>query len=111
MTIDLNIVEKPKRGRPRKYATPEEAKSAKTAKSVESNKRRKAAVKVGGDLNGVAHPTPLAPQDARVGIPHSGAHIRPMAPQDSQVGKGLATTPQGDKIYPLTLNHILRMFS
>ena len=41
--IQIKIEEKPKkRGRPKKYTTLEEAKKAKSAKTMESNKRKKA---------------------------------------------------------------------
>ena len=40
--ISMEITEKKARGRPKKYATDEERKKAKTAKTIESNKRKKA---------------------------------------------------------------------
>jgi len=40
--ISMTIAEKKPRGRPKKYATDEERKKAKTAKTIESNKRKKA---------------------------------------------------------------------
>jgi len=40
--ISMEIAEKKPRGRPKKYATDEERKKAKTAKTIESNKRKKA---------------------------------------------------------------------
>lgn len=40
--ISMEIKEIAKRGRPKKYATPEEAKKAKSMKTMESNKRKKA---------------------------------------------------------------------
>ena len=50
--IQIKIEEKPKkRGRPKKYPTLEEAKKAKSAKTMESNKRKKAE-KIEAELEG-----------------------------------------------------------
>jgi len=43
--VSMTITEKKKRGRPRKYSSPEEAKKAKTTKTIESNARKTKAKK------------------------------------------------------------------
>jgi len=77
---------KSKRGRPKKYATPEEAKVAKTVASVASNKRQKA-------------------------IKLEGAGVSAKNLSHGVTGEGLVVTPQGDKIYPLTIGQIVKMLN
>jgi hypothetical protein len=135
--IQMVIKEKVARGRPKKYATEEEAKAAKSAKSIESNKRRAAQAKQekmeGGKLaenqfdieqrNPLikkarkARETAARATEAADGAADGAAAGQtvlaiqnpaniPFFPFPQMGGNGLAVTPSGGRIYPLTMGHI-----
>ena len=70
------------RGRPKKYADPEEAKKAKTTKTVESNARKRKEKK----------------------------EMTLMGKEDKMSASGLLVPPVSDLIYPLSHNDIIKMF-
>jgi hypothetical protein len=100
--IKMTIKEKGKVGRPKKYATAEEAKKAKTEKSVESNKRR---------AKEKAETAQMAKEDKPAeGKGLVATHHSTFVPKEFVVkARGLATTPSGSKIYPLTLGQVAKL--
>jgi len=87
--ITMSVEElKSKRGRPKKYATPEEAKVAKTIASVASNKRQKAIKQT---------------------VTGEGVSAKNLS--HGVTGEGLIVTPQGDKIYPLTIGQVVKLLN
>jgi hypothetical protein len=111
--ISMEIKEIAKRGRPKKYATPEEAKKAKSMKTMESNKRKKA--EKGGALpSGLVikkiggKPNPMSdPEFAK-------KYMEEKAKKEAE-GKGLIAGYSGEgangltHIYPISHAHILQM--
>jgi len=88
-SITMSVEElKSKRGRPKKYATPEEAKVAKTVASVASNKRQKAIKQT---------------------VTGEGVSAKNLS--HGVTGEGLIVTPQGDKIYPLTIGQVVKLLN
>lgn len=165
--ITMTVAElKSKRGRPKKYATPEEAKAAKTAASVASNKRQKAKSKEEGGMLPWKKSAKINPEltkeqkdwiteaKANVGRPfvmpsppaeEKTIEIEKIKPIDFMeqsntrkkthgrknavsekgsatgvsaknlshgvTGEGLVLTPQGDKIYPLTVGQVVKILN
>jgi len=102
--ISMSIKEIAKRGRPKKYATPEEAKKAKIEKTIESNKRKKG--KKEEMEGGVVMGKPLG-SDPRTYTPK---HLNEV------VGKGILVAgykAEGDNglthIYPISHAHVLEI--
>ena len=81
--VGLEISEKKSRGRPKKYSTAEEAKTAKSVSSMASNKRAKI-------------PKPIL----------STAVLPVESPMD---GGALCLMPEGGMIYPLSNHHVAAM--
>ena len=96
--VSMTITELPKKkGRPQKYATEEERKKAKTAKTIESNKRRAEEKKKAKEPKGR---TP------------TGEGIRPVVMKGEGIiaGYSAEATNGLSHIYPLTKGQVLAMF-